>query len=55
MHVIAAKAVAFKEALAPEFKMYQQQILSNARVLAQEFLRLGYRVVSGWTDTHLFL
>jgi glycine hydroxymethyltransferase len=55
MHVIAAKAVAFKEALAPEFKMYQQQILANARVLAQEFLRLGYRVVSGGTDTHLFL
>ncbi|UCE63925.1 MAG: serine hydroxymethyltransferase [Nitrospirota bacterium] len=55
MHIIAAKAVAFKEALAPEFKMYQQQILANARVLAQEFLRLGYRVVSGGTDTHLFL
>ena len=55
MHVIAAKAVAFKEALSPEFKMYQQQILSNARVLAQEFLELGYRVVSGGTDTHLFL
>jgi len=55
MHVIAAKAVAFKEALAPEFKMYQQQILSNAGVLAQEFLQLGYRVVSGGTDTHLFL
>jgi glycine hydroxymethyltransferase len=55
MHVIAAKAVAFKEALAPEFKLYQQQILDNARVLAQEFLRLGYRVVSGGTDTHLFL
>jgi glycine hydroxymethyltransferase len=55
MHVIAAKAVAFKEALAPEFKMYQQQILANARVLAEEFLRLGYRVVSGGTDTHLFL
>ena len=55
MHVIAAKAVAFKEALAPEFKMYQQQILANAKVLAEEFLRLGYRVVSGGTDTHLFL
>ena len=55
MHVIAAKAVAFKEALAPEFKLYQQQILANARVLAEEFLRLGYRVVSGGTDTHLFL
>jgi len=55
MHVIAAKAVAFKEALAPEFKLYQQQILDNARVLAQEFLRLGYHVVSGGTDTHLFL
>ena len=55
MHVIAAKAVAFKEALTPEFKLYQQQILANARVLAQEFLRLGYRVVSGGTDNHLFL
>ena len=55
MHVIAAKAVAFKEALSPEFKVYQQQILANAKVLAQEFLRLGYRVVSGGTDTHLFL
>ena len=55
MHVIAAKAVAFKEALAPEFTQYQRQILANASVLAEEFLRLGYRVVSGGTDTHLFL
>ena len=55
MHVIAAKAVAFKEAMTPEFKMYQQQILDNAKVLAEEFLSLGYRVVSGGTDNHLFL
>ena len=55
MHIIAAKAVAFKEALAPSFKRYQEQIVANARVLAREFLRRGYRLVAGGTDTHLIL
>jgi len=55
MHVIAAKAVAFQEALAPEFKAYQQQILANAKALAQGFIARDYHVVSGGTDTHLFL
>jgi glycine hydroxymethyltransferase len=55
MHIIAAKAVAFKEALAPSFKRYQEQIVANARTLAREFLRRGYRLVAGGTDTHLIL
>jgi len=55
MHVIAAKAVAFKEALAPSFKRYQQQVLANARALAAELIKRGYKVVSGGTDTHLML
>jgi glycine hydroxymethyltransferase len=55
MHVIAAKAVAFKEALSPHFKRYQQQVVANARVLAQDLLDRGYRIVSGGTDTHLML
>ncbi len=55
MHVIAAKAVCFKEALKPEFKTYQKQILKNARALSNEMERLGYRIVAGGTDTHLFL
>jgi len=55
MHVIAAKAVAFKEALAPSFTAYQQRILDNARALADGFVARGYHVVSGGTDTHLFL
>lgn len=55
MHVIAAKAVAFKEALAPGFKTYQEHVLANARTLAGEFQGRGFRVVSGGTDTHLFL
>ncbi|MDH5435335.1 MAG: serine hydroxymethyltransferase [Gammaproteobacteria bacterium] len=55
MHVIAAKAVAFKEALEPEFKVYQQQVLNNARAMAAVFLGRGYNVVSGGTDDHLFL
>jgi glycine hydroxymethyltransferase len=55
MHVIAAKAVAFKEALAPGFTAYQQRILDNARALADGFIAQGYHVVSGGTDTHLFL
>ena len=55
MHVIAAKAVALQEALQPEFKDYQLQVLANARALAAELTRRGYRVVSGGTDNHLFL
>jgi len=55
MHVIAAKAVAFKEALSPAFKRYQQQVVANAKVLAQGLLDRGYRIVSGGTDTHLML
>ena len=55
MHVIAAKAVAFKEALAPSFTAYQQRILDNAKALADELAARGYHVVSGGTDTHLFL
>ncbi len=55
MHVIAAKAVAFKEALAPDFKLYQQQVVANARAMAKVFLDRGYKVVSGGTDDHLFL
>lgn len=55
MHIIAAKAVAFNEALKPEFKQYQQKILGNASVLAEEIQRYGLRVVTGGTDTHLIL
>ena len=55
MHVIAAKAVAFKEALATGFHAYQQRVLANARTMADAFQALGYHVVSGGTDTHLFL
>jgi glycine hydroxymethyltransferase len=55
MHVIAAKAVALKEALAPGFKRYQEQVVKNSRTLAEEFLRRGYRLVAGGTDTHLIL
>jgi glycine hydroxymethyltransferase len=55
MHVIAAKAVAFKEALSPAFKRYQQQVIANARILAQGLLDRGYKIVSGGTDTHLML
>ena len=55
MHIIAAKAVAFGEALKPEFKVYCQQIIKNAQVLAEELTRRGYRLVSGGTDNHLML
>ena len=55
MHVIAAKAVAFKEALEPEFKEYQGQIVKNAKALANVILERGYNIVSGGTDNHLFL
>jgi glycine hydroxymethyltransferase len=55
MHVIAAKAVAFLEALSPEFKTYQQQVVANARALAASLQDRGFRIVSGGTDNHLFL
>ena len=55
MHVIAAKAVAFKEALSPEFAQYQQQVKTNAQAMASVFLERGYHIVSGGTDNHLFL
>lgn len=55
MHVIAAKAVAFKEALEPEFRDYQQQVVKNARVMAQTFIDRGVKIVAGGTDNHLFL
>ncbi|NMG28914.1 serine hydroxymethyltransferase [Aromatoleum evansii] len=55
MHVIAAKAVAFKEALDPSFKEYQRQVLANARAMAGVFVERGYKIVSGGTDDHLFL
>jgi glycine hydroxymethyltransferase len=55
MHVIAAKAVAFREALAPEFRAYQQQVLANARVLAETLSKRGLRIVSGGTQSHLML
>ncbi|MEH6652040.1 MAG: serine hydroxymethyltransferase [Motiliproteus sp.] len=55
MHVIAAKAVAFKEALLPEFKTYQAQVIKNAQAMAKVFIERGYDVVSGGTENHLFL
>jgi glycine hydroxymethyltransferase len=55
MHVIAAKAVALKEAMQPEFKTYQKQVIANARAMADVFLERGYKLVSGGTDDHLFL
>jgi glycine hydroxymethyltransferase len=55
MHVIAAKAVAFKEALQPDFKIYQQQVVKNAHVLAETLTRRGLRIVSGRTQSHMFL
>ena len=55
MHVIAAKAVAFKEAMGPEFKMYQEQILKNCKALAEELVSHGLRLVTGGTDVHLAL
>ncbi len=55
MHVIAAKAVAFKEAMEPGFKAYQEQVVRNARVMAEVFIARGYELVSGGTDDHLFL
>src|SRR5207244_12434839 len=55
MHVIAAKAVGFGEALKPEFRSYSAQIIANAKTLAYELERLGFRLVSGGTDNHLLL
>ncbi|MDO8261679.1 MAG: serine hydroxymethyltransferase [Gallionella sp.] len=55
MHVIAAKAVAFKEALAPEFKIYQQQVLKNAQIVAETLTSRGLRIVSGRTESHVML
>ncbi len=55
MHAIAAKAVCFKEAMSEEFKEYQQQVVKNAQTLAQCLIDSGFDVVSGGTDTHLFL
>jgi len=55
MHVIAAKAVSFKEALAPRFKRYQEQIVKNAKALAEALSGHGYRIVAGGTDNHLFM
>ncbi len=54
-HITAAKAVAFGEALKPEFKIYAQQIIANAKLMAEEFMKLGYRVISGGTDNHLMV
>ena len=55
VHIIAAKAVAFHEALQPDFKEYQLQIVKNAKAMANEMIRLGHRIVSGGTDNHLFM
>lgn len=55
MHIIAGKAVCFKEALQPEFKTYQQQVIKNASALADELMKLGYKIISDGTDNHLLL
>ena len=55
MHIIAAKAVAFGEALKPEFKLYAQQIVDNAKIMAEEFISKEYQLISGGTDTHVIL
>ena len=55
MHVIAAKAIAFKEALAPEFKVYQQQVITNARIVAETLIERGLRIVSSRTESHVML
>ncbi|MGL4393119.1 MAG: serine hydroxymethyltransferase, partial [Fusobacteriaceae bacterium] len=55
MHIIAAKAVSFKEALEPSFKNYQEQIIKNAKTMASELEKGGLRIVSGGTDNHMFL
>jgi len=55
MHVIAGKAIAFKEALEPEFKIYQKQIIKNSKTMVQKFIEKKYKIISGRTDNHLFL
>jgi len=55
MHIIAAKAVAFKEAMQPEFRLYQQQVISNAQAMAEVFIKRGFEIVSEGTDNHLML
>src|SRR5690606_22978728 len=55
MHIIAAKAVCFKEAMSEEFQKYQQQVVKNARTMAEVFMGRGYDIVSRGTDDHLFL
>ena len=55
MHIIAAKAVAFKEAMQPEFKVYQQQVINNAKAMAEVFIKRGFEIVSEGTDNHLML
>lgn len=55
MHIIAAKAICFKEALSPEFKEYQKQVVSNAKAMANRFIENGFNVISGGTDNHLML
>jgi glycine hydroxymethyltransferase len=55
VHVIAAKAVALKEAMSPEFRKYQENVVGNARTLAEELIKRDYRIISGGTDNHLML
>ena len=55
MHVIAAKAVAFKEALSPEFKKYQEQVIANSKAFAKALTAKGFRIVAGGSDNHLFM
>ena len=55
MHVIAAKAIAFKEALDPSFKVYQQQVVKNAQIVAETLVQRGLRIVSGRTESHVML
>ena len=55
VHIVTAKAVCFKEALSPEFVVYQQQVISNAKLLAEELKKYGLRIISGGTDNHLIL
>ena len=55
MHAIAAKAVAFKEAMESGFKTYQEQVVKNAQVMASVFIKRGFKIVSGGTDNHLML
>ena len=54
-HVIAAKAIAFGEALKPEFKIYSQQVIKNAKLMAEEFINRGYKIISGGTENHCML